>query len=112
MNKFTKMQQMRADFISYIKSVVFTKGEHNICGGWEIKFDKISNVIFLNYFDINGESHSSYIESILLDNDKLSFNIKGGDVLSPSDLEMEVLANIVDRMEKISTVIKYRTKAS
>nr|UWG15281.1 MAG: hypothetical protein [Bacteriophage sp.] len=96
MSESKKVQNMRADFINFIKSVVFMKGKLNICGEQEINFDDLSNVIFLDYFDINGASHSSYIESVLLCNDKLVFDTKNGDVLTPSDLEMKVLKNIVD----------------
>lgn len=96
MSESKKVQNMRADFINFIKSVVFMKGKLNTCGVQEINFDDLSNVIFLDYFDINGASHSSYIESVLLCNDKLVFITKNGDVLTPSDLEMKVLKNIVD----------------
>lgn len=100
MSESKKVQNMRADFINFIKSVVFMKGKLNICGEQEINFDNLSNVISLDYFDINGASHSSYIESILLCNDKLVFNTKNGDALTPSDLEMKVLENIVDILKE------------
>lgn len=96
MSKLKKAQNMRADFINFIKSVVFMKGKLNICGEQEINFDNLSNVISLDYFDINGASHSSYIESISLCNDKLAFNTKNGDILTPLDLEVETLGNIVN----------------
>lgn len=96
MSKLKKAQNMRADFINFIKSVVFMKGKLNICGEQEINFDNLSNVISLDYFDINGASHSSYIESISLCNDKLTFNTKNGDILTPLDLEVEALGNIVN----------------
>lgn len=89
MSESKKVQNMRADFINFIKSVVFMKGKLNL-----------SNVISLDYFDINGASHSSYIESVLLCNDKLVFNTKNGDALTPSDLEMKVLENIVDILKE------------
>ena len=100
MSKLKKAQNMRADFINFIKSVVFMKGKLNICGEQEINFDNVSNVISLDYFDINGASHSSYIESISLCNDKLVFNNNNGHVLTPSDLEMKVLENIVDILKE------------
>lgn len=39
MSKLKKAQNMRADFINFIKSVVFMKGKLNICGEQEINFD-------------------------------------------------------------------------